>query len=486
MSTDSVNDMLIPLVFGNEHGVIMPAGIQGRELNMKKAVAFLLTGTMLLSVSACNAFKKQAEESESETEETEETTEAITSESTTGETKPEAAYDPEWFPEFYDLCMEKDPENGHYVYYDDAVPGELSCYVYKTDTDNVSITYTATNELEYRGYITVNYTIIETSCIMQTTYELFYGDEMVRLYRAFQEFEPNGLEDLISAVTEDFVDDGEFCFGDISSVPAQEDMNIMYSRFIYMCEKAFEGESVTFADSGIYFGSKYKDTNPETPMSFENRYEFEDHEFEDGVCTDCGISWEKYLPAAAQKRSIAPGRPTYNGTISSKLLDPEDYTSFAITYGYPELLYVSYANDIRFNLEFVIEGADQVTLVYTYGYGTVSLGKGVDDNLIEYQIWIKCDRSEVNDYLSSPEKIVDSARFVFEYNGEDPYTTEDFTVEGTKGYFEGITGFEPLSQEELVKVFCSQVPNIFGSLDDLLADINTSFKDGGISYPGQV
>ena len=464
---------------------------------MKKLIAMFTALTLVFAMCGCASEGKVGKESFFETAAESEISESVTTEiSETTEKEPWTMPSPTPYPEgvygynagwiedmkaYYDEVSE---DNESVYYYDAAIPGSFSYYV---DTSGYSkyatFSYVAENSVKYVCYITLYVTLDDGYySYVNLSYDLFYCDEGVRLY-AYETLDFGDVADFVFSASENFVDDGTFCFGDIDSVPAQEDLNIAYSRFVNMCERAFSDADVSVAGSGVNLGEWYKDIAPTTPLSFENRYEFEDHVFENGVCTDCGITWDQYLREGLEERTTASDYLFYTGTNTEHLMNIGDFTSFEIYMGFPLLIYASTGtdDDPSMKVEVCLEDNNMMTVIYSYGYGSVPTDEvGVIKDLFEYRIQFTCDRSDLDTYLSSPSLLLDNAVFLFFYNGEDAVTILDYSDKDTYSYFEDYPEYESLTQEELCNLFLSQAPAIFTCLDDCLGDINTSFADGDI------
>lgn len=466
---------------------------------MKKLIAALTALALVFAMCGC-AFEGEAQTeevsetpTESEISEPKATEEAEISETTENElwTMPSPTPYPEgvygynagWIEDISEYYYEVTDGDGFEYYYDTTIPGEFSYIVDTSDFSKyATFTYLAENSADYVCYISLTISVDNGSCsYVGLTYDLSYREEGVRLY-TYETVAFGDVADFVSSATENFVADGSFCVGDINSVPAQDDLNITYSRFVNLCERVFSDANVGVAESGVNFGEWYKDINPTTPLSFENRYEFEDHVFEDGVCTDCGITWDQYLLEGLEVRAGSSDYLYYTGTNNEHLMNDYDYTCFQYYMGVPLLIYSSTSVDeIDLDIEVAFEDNNIVTVIYSYGYGFVSTDEvGIVGNLFEYRITFSCDRSDLDSYLSSPNMILENAQIVFCFNGEDSVVVFDYSDKDTYSYFEDYPEYESLSQEDLCSLFLSQAPAVFTCFDDCLGDINTSFADGDI------
>ena len=242
---------------------------------MKKVIALVMSGVMLSSVVLCGCTPKEDKDYDEGDPQTEDT--AVQND------PDRPSIDLAKFNEIKELYNSKEPEGTRSVQiYDDSIRGEGSYFVYDGKMD---FSY-----LSHDGGASFGLLIDTATQSTRVTFRIFYEDGF---------FEGSSLYNVPLNGFEAFVDDvvsgntSSYQLFDANGVTAdletpKKDIPIIYSRLIKLSENAFPELGYGLEDLGIDLGSKYRSVDPTQTISTEVEIKNE-HHFENGVCTDCGM-----------------------------------------------------------------------------------------------------------------------------------------------------------------------------------------------------
>lgn len=472
---------------------------------MKKIIALIASCVLLCSgvLSGCKSGKTETETSKQSETVTQTTTEKVTtttSESVEETIGTEAIFkdlDKAWFEKLEAHYLKQYPERDHGGYL--MVDGIRGYGLYGfSETDYagpvIDFSYFSTNfGNDIRMLV---YTNTET---VSVRVELQYDDDTRYITDGF--VDTVGLKE-IEKYIDDLIDghDGYFAVVEDTALAGhseeiKKDITILYSRLIKMSDSAFSEINLTMEDGGIDFGKKYRAIDPTELLSSEVVLENE-HKFENGVCSDCGMKWTEYYYDAVGKLSqsdeASEGWRSFYGQTSPYMLSINDYVQYSATdKNYAELLY--YINDEEdkvgrtFTITLDSSGKNtKVTCSFKMEQGKVSLGEGEVAYQFMYEVMVNAAPGEWDWVFSSKENFAKSCLVnLFIMNPE----TRNFTnawaemSEGDiKKKFESLEDCKYYSKEELIDMFWDLHKAALQSLDAGMADTGTNLADAGVNW----
>ncbi|MBQ9490368.1 MAG: hypothetical protein IKQ25_10815 [Lachnospiraceae bacterium] len=222
----------------------------------------------------------------------------------------------------------------------------------------------------------------------------------------------------------------------------KSDLKILYARFLRFWDQAFSEVNPTLKSYGIDFGDAYRDIDATQPTSKEIVIKNE-HQFENGFCKDCGMSWTEYM-----NRTLA----TLEGkTVKENAVETEwfsDYGQNSPYCGY----YVQYSSSETTSTELFLNDGPELSC-------RVTVKQDDDQNYIHVMFMIEENLESIGNGLlgakycfsvqmgASPgdyEKIFSSKEAFKEYGFLDlTFADKDRRL---------IRGWEEMSDEELDKM----------------------------------
>ncbi len=275
----------------------------------------------------------------------------------------------------------------------------------------------------------------------------------------------------------------------------KHDLPILYARFIVFSDNAFSSLNTTLEDYGIDLGTKYRDIDPTQALSREIEIHNE-HQFVNGVCTDCGMTWTKYLnrTLATIEGVEIEGDPDQTDWFSqygqNSSYGPDDwwYVQYSSSDIYSADLSYVYPNITEFtsctlyvNME---ENNDYISMSYKYSEQFPS--KEDDFPYSEYEYWIYvAERPEdFSKFFTSKEAFMEACTvsLTLEWkDGELTYAWERMNEAEIQEAFEK-GGCKYYSKEEIVDEFWTQHENLLNAIDKGMIWFDTSLKDIGITW----
>ena len=274
----------------------------------------------------------------------------------------------------------------------------------------------------------------------------------------------------------------------------KHDLPILYARFIAFSDNAFPSLNTTLEDYGIDLGTKYRDFDLSQTLSSEVAIHNE-HQFVDGVCADCGMTWTKYLnrTLATIEGVEIEGDPDRTEWFSqygqNSKYGPDDwwYVQYSssdiyradLSYVYPNLteftscrIYVNMEEDNYFSL--------------SYRYNEQFSSDEADFPYAEYEYSIYVDDSLENfgKLFTSKEAFEEACDVLLELewpDGEITYAWERMNeAEIQEAFQKG--GRKYYSKKEILDEFWAQRENMLNAIDKGMIWYDTSFEDIGFNW----
>ncbi len=275
----------------------------------------------------------------------------------------------------------------------------------------------------------------------------------------------------------------------------RHDLPILYARFIVFSDNAFPSLNTTLEDYGIDLGTKYRDFDLSQTLSSEITIH-NGHQFVNGVCSDCGMTWTKYL-----NRTLA----TIKGVEIEG--DPDRTEWFSqygqnSSYGPDDWWYVQYSSSDIYNAElsyvypnlteftscsiYVNMNADNHYFSMSYRYNEQFSSDENDFPYSEYEYSIHVNDSLENfgRLFSSKEAFSETCGVLLELergDGAITYAWERMNEAEIQEAFEK-GGCKYYSKEEIVDEFWAQRENLLNAIDKGMIWYDTSFEDIGFNW----
>lgn len=439
---------------------------------MKKAVALLLGCVMLISLVLC-ACNKVADFGGNYTSGHSETEEMFTAPS---------KLNPDNLEKAREYCSSVDPkaEVGVPVYVD-GIRGAGATIVedlrilfsYKSDAaDNFSINIDRNN-----GDVTIS--------IFMTYGKTFYTakinsslDEIENTFDKICE-DPKGIgpndDSALGSYSEDI----------------KKDLPISFARMAALSDSAFHEIGIGLKDLGVNLGDKYRNIDPKQLTSKEVEVKNE-HKFENGFCTECGIAWTKYYFEVVEKFSkhtLEYGTPSTTGQESASMISPADeviYTGHSDAYAGMHYRHLEGDKDIeKSDLCSIYYATNNCNIIdIQYQYKQTNFAKS--GRAFCYYLTVQSEPGKVDKIFESKEAFTDSVKFMLTVfnnsNGVDMSNAfsemeeEDIRVMLEN---EGLTFF---TKDEIVDRFWNFRESFYTSLDNGMVWMKTSLKDFGFNW----
>lgn len=475
----------------------------------KKIIAMGLTVTMLITFSACtqdtstkdkaqdenNQTEEEVIQSEESSEETDGEEDVPESESNTQdekvtgteiETEPENATLNETELQYLEfdklkeyVCANKmrtiGDADGDILRFDPELYGTLniSCF-----DDEIYLTYESYN----CAFITAVFNKYTDE--VRLDYNLIYGDGSNQFYNS--EFVTREeLPTCISMADERAVESGTLA--EINEdCDLSDDLMVLYARLINMSESVFDTIGTSSEALGIDWGEDYVDVDVKAKGNCDYNVDLGDHQFENGVCTDCGLSWFEYVYMAIN--TIAPEVPCIYGPHSEDDYSLETIVQLDTYFGTDLMAFSCHDSDENGSehFQFQIYPFSDTVLINAeaeYGY------QYYEDEMAQYylngvNVQIECDKTQVAEILSSEDEFMDSMILYVSVLNPDTreYTYERLTSKKQyEAFFKDIE-YEHPSFDEFVSFSYEYIKDGFLSFDHAFEVLNTSFEDFGLIY----
>ena len=271
----------------------------------------------------------------------------------------------------------------------------------------------------------------------------------------------------------------------------KKDLPIFFARMAALSDSAFTEIGIGLKDLGVDLGDKYRNIDPKLLTSKEVEITNE-HKFENGICTDCGIAWTKYYLEVVEKFSkhtLEYGTPSTTGQESASMISPADevkYTAHSDAYAGMYYHHLEGDKDIKKSdwCSIYIDTNDSTVIDIQYQYEQKNLAK--DGRTFSYYLLVQSKPGEVDKVFESKESFKDSVKFMLTVfnnsNGVDINNAfNEMKEEDIRQMLEN-EGLTFYTKDEIVDRFWNFRETFFTSLDNGMVWMKTSLKDFGFNW----
>ena len=444
---------------------------------MKKIVALLLSGVMLMSLVLCGCTPKETEETVQNSSQ-EETTEA-------GFEAPGNRLNEDNVRKAQEYCASVDPDGDEGVsVYIDGIRGSGSTFI---DDRLVFFNYTSSEG----DMFSIN--------VMRDTAEVSFSIYMMYEdtgYAVNSDFYLGGFEEYFDKVCADpgSVDPYNNSSLDTHLDDLKNDFPIHFARMVAFSDEALSGIGLGLKDLGIDLGDKYRNMDPRQLTSKDVDITNE-HKFENGFCTDCGMAWTEYYYEVVGKFShsdLGNGQYSTTGQDSASMLSRTDqvqYSADGENYGSMYYHHSDIDNDkgisksdwcyisvytrkknigIEVQYDYEMEKFSAGGSTYRFSL-TFSSGSGELDKVFESkESFAKCVKVSLDIFSREPDKDVFDA-------------LETMKEDDIRQMMEA-DGLTYCTKDDLINRFWDLRVNFFTSLDNGMVWMKTSLKDFGFNW----
>ena len=445
---------------------------------MKKIVALLLSGVMLTSLVLCGCTPKETTEEKDPTVSEEETTKA-------GFVAPGNRLNEDNVRKAQEYCASVDPKGNEGVsVYIDGIRGSGSTIV---DDNLVFFNYTS-----FEGDMFSINVKRDTAEVSFSIY-MMYEDTG---YSVNSDFYLGGFEEYFDKVCADpgSVDPYNNSALDTHLDDLKNDFPIHFARMVAFSDEALSGIGLGLKDLGIDLGDKYRNMDPRQLTSKDVEITNE-HKFENGFCTDCGMSWTEYYYEVVKKFShfdLGNGQYSTSGQESASMISRTDqvqYSADGESYGSMYYHHSDIDNDIgtdkddwcyidfsNYNKKINIE------VFYEYDLKKFSTGGAT----YRYSLNFKSESGQLDKVFESKEAfekcITVSMDIISKDRDNDIYDAWKTMKEEDIRQMMEADSLTYLTKDEFINRFWDLRTNFFMSLDNGMVWMKTSLKDFGFNW----
>ena len=328
--------------------------------------------------------------------------------------------------------------------------------------------------------------------------DLSYGDD--RFYVTGYDY-PIGMKDIEKNIDDMIAGTPDtFTIFDDSALAkhgedVKKDIKIMYARLIAMSDNAFPELNLTMEDSGLELGDKYRSVDPADPMSMEIVITNE-HKFEKGICSDCGMAWTEYFYETMQtldKYGSETWSSVYGQKTDSMIYDG-DYVQY-ISFGKDsaKLFYhplggpLETSNDCTIMIYNTDEGIRE-SIEFSLEEGRYQLEgqRGVSSNRFRYYLTVSAAPGEFDKVFASKEAFVAAAEADLYFTDPETHQVinawDELTEEEIKKTIEEVDDCVYYTKDDIIDLIWERHENFLESLDRGMIWFDTSFEDLGINW----
>ena len=332
------------------------------------------------------------------------------------------------------------------------------------------------------------------------TMDLVYGDE--RFYVSgydypigMKDIEKN-IDDMIAGTPDTFTIYSDSALA-THGEDVKKDIAIMYARLIAMSDNAFPELNLTMEDSGIDLGDKYRSVDPTDSLSMEIVITNE-HKFEKGICSDCGMVWTEYFYDTIHELDEYGSEDwsSVYGQRTDSMINGVDYVQY-ISHGkdMAELLYhplgdsFQISNDCSIMIYDTGDGID-VSIEFSLEEGKFELEgqSGVYADRFRYYLTVSAAPGEYDKVFASKEAFIDAVEAECYISDPETHTSidawEELTEEEIKKMIEDVDDCVYYTKDDVIDLVWERHENFLESLDRGMIWLDTSFEDIGINWKG--
>ena len=450
---------------------------------MKRFIAVVLSGVMFASVFLCSCNLKPKEtDAEVETDVSEVQADDDFTQNNSGSLLDEVK-----FNEVIELYHKKQPETKFAVpIYVDGIRGDGS---YLAIDEQISFYYDAND-----GLARLTLTYLPNKGVLYFDIDMSYDDTRYYL-NSGENLAFDGIEAYIADAVELKAD--KYCVYDDSAVAGhseqiKNDLPIYYSRMIALAAKAFPELGYGLEDLGFKFGDKYRSVDPAQASSTEPEIKNE-HKFENGVCTDCGMRWTEYFYDTLEKmdKDTKPGEwHSIYGQDSASMIEPSDYVQLSASDKEGSEIYYQHIDD-NWNTEscriYIVDrgGKLEIGIRFNYNEGMHSVGNGTVSDKFNYYFRIVAEPGEFDKIFESKESFVKNCEMYLFVEDEDRVGHDVWgskSDEEIKKIFDEVEGCVYYTKDEMIDFFWKDYQRIFECMDKAMVWMDTSLADAGLNW----
>ena len=453
---------------------------------MKKIIAVLLSGVMLASLVLCSCTITKSSEAEN-SRETGGKEKAETQVEATGTKadKGPAKLDEENIKKVYEYFLSIDPEcEEGVILFLDGIRGNGYVHV---DDKLIFLSYSS-NDYDSFG---IN--------VMRDTGEVYFSIDMSyddTGYSTNVDFPLGGFEEFFDKASTDpaSVDPYNTSALGPHGEDIKKDLPIIFSRMIAFSDVAFSELGLGFKDLGIDFGDKYRAVDPKQTTSKEVEITNE-HNFVNGFCVDCGLSWGEYFYDVVGKLmhvDLGNGQHYTRGQYSSTMLTPGDKVSCAAdkphfgSINYESRVYDKDKGTSKDEFCYIDYSFDDSEL-RTQLYYSISQ-RLLSDNAAsyDYTLTVRAKPGEYNKIFKSKDALKKYVDVSLSIRGSDindyiENAWEKMKEDEIKKKFDS-DGLTYYTKDEIIDMFWDHHINYFESMDNGMVWMKTSLADIGFNW----
>ena len=332
------------------------------------------------------------------------------------------------------------------------------------------------------------------------TMDLVYGDD--RFYATGYDY-PIGMKDIEKNIDDMIAGTPDtFTIYDDSALSkhgedVKKDIKIMYARLIAMSDNAFPQLNLTMEDSGLDLGDKYRSVDPTDPMSMEIVITNE-HKFEKGICSDCGMAWTEYFYETIHELDEhgSENWSTVYGQQTDSMIYGGDYVQY-ISFGKDEakLFYhplggsFDISNDCSIMIDDTGDGI-HVSIEFTLEEGRYQLEgqRSVSADRFRYYLTVSAAPGEFDKVFASKEAFIAAAEAQLFFTNPETHEVisawDELTEEEIKKTIEDVDDCVYYTKDDFIDLVWERHENFLESLDRGMIWFDTSFEDIGINWKG--
>ena len=457
-----------------------------RRKKMKKIVAIILCSVMTSSTLLCGCSKSKEEketsktESVTETEERKDTdeTEVQTEESESETQKISLELNDENIKKVSDYYSSIDTENDGEAVFFEGIRGSGHIHM---DEDDFYIVY---DSLDYDR---IELRIDWKTGMSSLTFDLDFDDETSFYGRDDRELD--GLEEAMDNLIRDLSPFELYNDSALSEHKEEikKNLPIMYARLITLADNAFPELGLGLKDMVPGFCDKYRAIDP-TQLTSEEVEVTNDHQFVNGVCSDCGMEWTEYFyDAVGQVKRIDEGQRSMTGQDSAAMVELGDYVQCTPVTGSDADIYYHHKeidNDKHINntemFTVYISNYDSPAIEFGYSYEQGMYA----DVKFSYYINFSADPGECDKIFESKEAFTEYAEvflIISEKGGDDILAWETMSEDEIQAMFES-SGNTYYTKEAIIDRFWEYHENYLASMDNAMVWLDTTLEDAGVNW----
>lgn len=270
------------------------------------------------------------------------------------------------------------------------------------------------------------------------------------------------------------------------------DLKILYARFLALWNREFSEFDVAFKNVGIDLGSNYENIDVTQPTSKEIVITNE-HHFENGICTDCGETWTKYM------------NQTLAMFCGKEVKEIDGKTDWFSCYGQESPYcgyYVQYSSDSTTETElFLMDDNDPVlscrirvwqnednslgiNIIFGLDEGPYSAGQGIVADKYRFSTQTSAGAGEFAEIFSSKEAYKErSVTWLLspDENRVIQFLWDEYSDEENEKAFKK-DQCQYYSEEEFIDYIWEQHERMLRAIDEGMIWYDTSLKDLGVNY----